>query len=129
MPKLKYLVLADTRVRDITPLTGLKDLVFVELFLTAVKDYSPLLTCTGLEDLNLCYTHGDPEPVTRITWLKRLWWSGDWKARAKYGDTFRENNPDGVFNFTTGSSTGEGWREGKHYYAMRDLIGMSYMTW
>lgn len=129
MPKLKYLVLADTRVRDITPLTGLKDLVFVELFLTAVKDYSPLLTCTGLEDLNLCYTHGDPEPVTRIIWLKRLWWSGDWKARAKYGDTFRENNPDGVFNFTTGSSTGEGWREGKHYYAMRDLIGMSYMTW
>lgn len=129
MPKLKYLILADTRVRDITPLTGLKDLVFVELFLTAVKDYSPLLTCPALEDLNLCYTHGDPEPVTRITWLKRLWWSGDWKARAKYGDVFRENNPEGVFNFTTGSSTGEGWREGKHYYAMRDLVGMSYMTW
>ena len=129
MPKLKYLILADTNVRDITPLTGLKELTFVELFLTPVRDYSPLLTCPSLEDLNLCYTHGDPEPVTRITWLKRLWWAGSWTARVKFGDTFRENIPGCELNFTTESSTGEGWRTGENYYAMRDLLGMSYMTW
>lgn len=129
MPNLKYLILADTNVRSIAPLKDLKNLVFLELFLTGVKDYSPLLTCTSLEDLNLCYTHGDPEPVTRMTWLKRLWWAGSWTARARYGDTFRENIPGCTFNFETESSTGEGWRTGRNYYAMRDLLGMNYMTW
>jgi len=129
MPNLKYLILADTGVRDITPLTGLKKLVFLELFLTGVQDYSPLLTCTALEDLNLCRTYGNPEPVTRITWLKRLWWAGNWTAKVRYGEIFAENIPGCEFNFDTESSTGEGWRKGKNYYDMRDLLGMSYMTW
>ena len=129
MPKLKYLVLADTRVSDISPLAGLQNLVFVELFLTGVRDYSPLLECPALEDLNLCYTHGNPEPVTQITWLKRLWWAGNWTAKVRYGEAFAENIPDCTFNFDTESSTGEGWRTGRNYYAMRDLFGMSYMTW
>lgn len=129
MPNLKYLILADTNVSDLTPLTGLKNLVFLELFLTRVRDTSPLLTCTALEDLNLCYTYADVEPVTRITWLKRLWWAGNWNAKVRYGDTFRENIPQCTFVFDTESSTGEGWRKGKNYYAMRDLFGMSYMTW
>jgi hypothetical protein len=129
MPKLKYLILADTNVRDLRPLAGLKELVFLELFMTKVTDYSPLLECPGLEDLNLGYTRGDPEPVTRMTWLKRLWWPSCWAARVKYGDTFRENIPGCVFNFETESSTGEGWRRGQHYYDMRDLLGASYMTW
>lgn len=129
MPKLKYLILADTNVWDISPLTGLENLVFVELFLTGVRDYSPLLTCPALEDLNLCYTYGNPEPVTRITWLKRLWWAGNWTAKVRYGEAFAENIPGCQFNFDTESSTGEGWRKGKNYYDMRDLLGMSYMTW
>lgn len=129
MPKLKYLILADTNVRDLRPLAGLQELVFLELFMTKVSDYSPLLECPALEDLNLGYTRGNPEPVTRMTWLKRLWWPGCWSARVKYGDTFRENIPGCVFNFETESSTGEGWRRGQHYYDMRDLLGASYMTW
>jgi len=129
MPDLKYLILADTNVRSIEPLAGLNNLVFLELFLTRVSDYSPLLECPALEDLNLGYTRGNPEPVTRITWLKRLWWPGCWSAKVKYGDVFRENIPGCVFNFDTESSTGEGWRRGRHYYAMRDLLGASYMTW
>ena len=129
MPNLKYLILADTNVSDLTPLAGLKNLVFLELFLTRVRDLTPLETCTGLEDLNLCYTHGNPEPITRMTWLKRLWWAGNWTAKVRYGDAFRENLRDCTFNFDTESSTGEGWRKGKHYYAMRDLFGMNYMTW
>lgn len=129
MPRLKYLILADTNVRDLRPLAGLQELVFLELFMTRVSDYSPLLECPALEDLNLGYTRGNPEPVTRMTWLKRLWWPGCWAAKVKYGDTFRENIPDCVFNFDTESSTGEGWRRGQHYYDMRDLLGASYMTW
>lgn len=124
MPNLTYLVLADGSVSDLTPLSGLKNLKFLELFLTPVRDYSPLTGCTGLEDLNLCYTYGtDPAPIGEMTWLKRLWWSGNWFAQVG----LRDKLPDTQINFTAGSSTGEGWREGRNYYDMRDCIGMYYM--
>lgn len=124
MPKLKYLILADSGVHDISPLAGLTELVFLELFQSRVKDYSPLLTCTALEDLNLCYTYGSPEPIAQMTWLKRLWWSGSWEART----LLPEKLPDTLMEFYSLSSTGNGWREGQHYYDMRDIVGMGYMT-
>lgn len=123
MPNLKYLILADTAVTDLTPLTGLEHLIYLEIFITQVKDYSPLLTCTALEDLNLCYTYGDPEPVTRMTWLKRLWWA-DCTIPV---EEFQQMLPDTQLMFLHHSSTGNGWRQGQNYYDMRDILGMHYM--
>jgi len=124
MPELKYLVLAETGISDLTPLENHENLKFLELFLSKVKDYSPLTTVRSLEDLNLCYTQGDPTPIGEMTWLKRLWWSGHWKARKTLADKL----PDTEKQFLSLSSTGKGWREGQHYYDMRDFIGMEYMT-
>lgn len=126
MPNLKYLILADSGVRNIEGIRGLEHLVFVELFQTYhLKDYSPLTTCTSLDDLNLCYSYGDPAPILEMTWLKRLWWSGcPWKAR----EQVPEHLPNTEFNYTTGSSTGDTWRKGQHYYDMRAFIGMDIMT-
>lgn len=125
MPNLKYLILAETGISDLTPLTGHENLIFLELFLSKVTDYSPLTTCKALEDLNLCYTQGDYKPIAEMTWLKRLWWSGSWKARTTLPDLM----PDSVYmEFLSTSSTGRGWREGQHYYDMRDFIGMDYMV-
>ena len=124
MPNLKYLIIADTRVSDLTPLTGLKNLIYLEMFLTRVRDYSPLLTCTAMEDLNLCYTHGDPEPVKQMTWLKRLWWA-ECPLTVK---EFQEYLPDTQMVFLHHSSTGNGWRQGQNYYDMRDYLGVPYMT-
>ena len=125
MPNLKYLILAETGISDLTPLTDHKNLIYLELFLSKVKDYSPLVTCKALEDLNLCYTQGDYKPIAEITWLKRLWWSGSWKARTKLPELM----PDSVYmEFLSMSSTGRGWREGQNYYDMRDFIGMEYMV-
>ena len=125
MPNLKYLILAQTSIRDLTPLSGLKNLVFLELFQSTVKDYTPLLGCTGLEDLNLSYTFGDPAPIYEMTWLKRLWWGGCWwEARNELPTV----HPNTEMEFFEVSSTGGTWREGQHYYDMRDLIGMDYMT-
>lgn len=125
MPNLRYLILAQTKIQDLTPLSGLKNLVFLELFQSAVRDYSPLLGCTGLEDLNLSYTYGDPAPIYEMTWLKRLWWGGCWwEARNKLPEVL----PNTETEFDEVSSTGGTWREGKHYYDMRDFIGMDYMT-
>lgn len=124
MPNLKYLVLAETGISDISPLAGLENLVFLELFLSRVTDYSPLLSCKSLEDLNLCYTAGSWEPIAQMTWLKRLWWSGSWAARTNLADKL----PDTQAEYLSLSSTGRGWREGQHYYDMRDFIGMRYMV-
>ena len=129
LPKLKYLVIADTNIRDISPLSNLSELVFLELFMSPIRDYSPLLECKKLEDLNLGYTYGSHEPILQMTWLKRLWWPGNlkrlnWSVR----NELRQALPDAKMNFVAGSSTGEGWRTGKHYYEMRDLMGMPYMT-
>lgn len=123
MPNLKYLILADTGVSDLTPLTGLEHLIYLEAFLTRVKDYSPLLTCTALEDLNLCYTHGDPEPIKQMTWLKRLWWA----ESPLSVEEFQQYLPDTQLMFLHHSSTGNGWRRGQNYYDMRDLLGVPYM--
>ena len=129
LPKLRYLIIADTNIRDISPLSNLSELVFLELFMSPIRDYSPLLECKKLEDLNLGYTYGSYEPILQMTWLKRLWWPGNlkalnWSARS----ALRQALPDAKMNFVAGSSTGEGWRTGEHYYEMRDLMGMPYMT-
>ena len=132
MPHLRYLIFADTHVSDLTPLTDLKELVYLELFLTGPTDYSPLLTLTGLEDLNLCYTRaeGDVEIIAQMTWLKRLWWKHNEQRRLNSQERaiLTESLPNTVTDFNSGSSTGNGWREGYLYYEMRDFFGMRYMT-
>jgi hypothetical protein len=130
MPKLKYLILAETQVRDLTPLTGLTELVYLEMFIMYVEDYTPLLTLTGLEDLNLCYTEADVETIAQMTWLKNLWWSNveERMLTQAQQQLLRDSIPGCNFMFTPcRSSTGEGWRELPNYYAQRDAIGMHYM--
>lgn len=125
MPKLQYLLLADTPIHDITPLTGLTELVYLELFLTDVTDYTPLLSLTSLEDLNLHYTWGDPDIILQMTWLKNLWWAGvSFYTQQQLYDAI----PGCHFEFHSLSSTGAGWRELPNYYAQRDIFGMWYMT-
>lgn len=123
MPNLKYLLMADTPISDLTPLTGLTELVYLELFLTRVTDCTPLLTLTSLEDLNLCYTIGDPVTISQMTWLKNVWWTN---CRGQY--LLMQNLPDTNLVFNSPSSTGNGWRELPNYYAQRDIFGMYYMT-
>lgn len=127
MPNLKYLILAETGVRDLTPLSGLKNLVFLEIFLSPIHDYTPLLGCTALEDLNLCYTYGDVEPLTRMTWLKRLWIGRISPQAFDYKEVFAEKMPDCEVNMDVIYSTGQGWRDNKNYFDMRDVLGMFYM--
>lgn len=129
MPKLKYLIIADCDLDDITPLTGLTNLVFLELFICDFTDYTPLTTLTGLEDLNISYTYGDPYILTQMTWLKRLWFAQTpgiaMDETAK--QALRDALPNTELCFVSKSATGAGWRYGQHYFDMRDAFGMSYM--
>ena len=130
MPKLQYLILADTPMKSIEPLKNCKELIFFEVFDTPVKDFSPLLECTKLRDLNMCWTDGDPEVIAQLTWLERLWWWGrltepflNEEEKAMISSAM----PDCEVVFKTTTSTGGGWREGELYYKMRDTMGMEYM--
>ena len=130
MPHLKYLMLCQTAISDLTPLTGLDELIYLELFMTVPEDLSPLVTLTALEDLNLHYVRGDPKIIAQMTWLKNLWWNNLEYYKLSYEDQqmLRDAIPDCNFNFTSGSSTGGGWRELPNYYAQRDIFGVEYMV-
>ena len=127
MPNLKYLILAETGVSDLTPLSGLKNLIFLEIFLSQVNDYSPLLGCTALEDLNLCYTKGDLEVLGEMTWLKRLWIGRAHIDVWNHKEELEQKLPNCEINTDVIFSTGQGWRQNKNYFDMRDVLGMFYM--
>ena len=127
MPNLQYLIIAETQIIDISPLKDLKNLIYLEMFLTNVTDISPLLGCTALQDLNMCFVPVlEYQPLLEMTWLKNLWWGG-WLMRT-YEAQFREALPDTRLCHNSASSTGGGWRELDNYFAMRDILGMWYMT-
>ncbi len=126
MPKLKYLLVADTLISDISPIAGLEELVFLEIFLTEVTDYTPLLELPALEDLNLHYTYGDPNVIKQLTWVNNIWWRNI-RLTEEERQMLQEALPETHFEFWSKASTGAGWRKLKNYYDHRDVMGMFYM--
>ena len=125
MPKLKYLILAWTEVQYIEPIRSCKNLIFLELDNSCIRDLSPLVDCTALQDLNLGNTFCDITPVCQMTWLKNLYMifgsGGDaWKASQALPNTRVVTNGD--------ATVGGGWRRLPNYYDMRDMLGMYYMN-
>lgn len=131
MPKMKYLLLGDTRISDITPLEGLTEIIYLEIFLTGVTDYTPLLKLTNLQDLNLCYTRGQVDVIAQLTWVDYIRWitTDEKKLWQSERELLEESLPNTVLELgTQQSSTGGQWRETQNYYDMRDILGMHYMT-
>lgn len=128
MPNLKYLIICDCELTFIEPLSTCKNLIYLELFDTNIYDYTPLLGCTALEDLNLAVTRGDPRVLGDMPWLKNLWLNknGVSKEDREY---LREKLPNTTLEFDHGWITGNGWRQLQNYFDMRDLLGMDYNVW
>lgn len=132
MPNLKYLIIGETGIHDLSPLTNLKKLSYLEMFTIPVEDYSPLLACTGLEDLNLGLTYGEPDVIAEITWLKNLWWcdanGANNSQRREAVARMCENLKDTKIAIYVDHPTAGGWRNLPNYFKMRDLMGMFYLT-
>lgn len=127
MPHLKYFIVADSDVRDLSPLANHTELIWLELGWCAIESYEPLVSCTGLEDLNMGRTNAfdpDPEPITRMTWLKNLWCM-DIPASTQW--LFRQNLPDTWIVGKGSDVIAYGWRKLPNYFKMRDALGMYYM--
>ena len=126
MPDLEYLILAHSQLNYIDPIRHCKKLKFLELDWSPLKDLSPLVECTALEDLNLGNTFADFTPIQEMTWLKNLWMI-DCSTSARYAMT--QALPDTKVMVTGAATVANGWRDLDNYYAMRDLLGMHYMSW
>ena len=131
MPELKYLILGETGISDLSPLSNCKKLAFLEIFTIPCTDYSPLIGCTGLEDLNLGRTYGDPTPLTKMTWLKNVWWANVHGTRglpcSNAKAVLEEALPNTNLRFDLAHPTASGWRKLDNYFGMRDFMGMFYL--
>ena len=133
MPHLRYLILADTKITDLTPLSSLKELIYLELFRMDLHDYSPLLGCTALQDLNISFTYGDPESLSKMTWLHNLHWNhgGDNPDTRDAVLKLEEQLPDTNVIIETADSKrsiGGFWRYIPNYYVFRGLLGGYFLN-
>ena len=125
MPNLKYLILAWTEVQYIEPIRSCKNLVFLELDNSCIRDISPLVDCTALEDLNLGNTFVDVTPILEMTWLKNVYFILGSKANAwKVSQAI----PTARVVASGTATVGGGWRRLPNYYAMRDCLNAPYMN-
>lgn len=138
MPKLRFLLVLDCYVHDLSNISNCTSLEFLEVAQTPLYDYWPLINLTNLTDLNIsatpysqkvhrCVGLNDFTPLYQLTFLDRLWFNRN------YLDDNERNYiytalPDTVVTLQTGGCTICGWRYSPNYYEHRDILGMWYMV-
>lgn len=129
MPNLKYLILADNWLKDITPISSCKNLIYLELFINKhLKDVSPLVGCTSLQDLSVSDSYIDPEPLAQMTWLDNLW-INNVPLTSDQRSLLANSLKDTHIEFDAWFTTGNGWRQLQNYFDMRDIMGLPYNAW
>lgn len=142
MPKLKYLIICDGILTDVTNIGNCTQLEFLEMFLNPLTDFAPLTNLTNLRDLNVSYTpfykkagvgyvytddFGDISPLLQMTWLDRLWMCNN-RLEQDQLDLISDTLSHTDLEYISWSSTDRGWRHSPHYFAGRDIVGGGYMT-
>ena len=125
-PHLKYLIVADGGPSNIEPLSCLKELIYLEVFGTGLRDATPLIGCTALQDLNVCRTPVEIDGLTQMPWLKNLWISSC-GLTAQERETLSAALPNTRIEYFADHPVANGWRKLPNYYAMRDALDMWYM--
>lgn len=128
MPHLKYFICIDSKLLYIEPLSTCKELIYCELFWTPISDFTPLLGCTALEDLNVARTKGDPMVFVDMPWLKNLYIRGS-AVKPSEREILEAALPNTYIKYCDYELTANGWRDLPNYFAMRDLLGMPYNRW
>ena len=121
-PHLQILILADNKIKDISVLSTLKELRYIELFMTLVEDVSPLIGLPDLVDINVCYMRlKNVDALCQFTQAERLWFSLNNLPKSECLKVV-EALPNCECNYTTRYSTQGGWREHERYYWMRSFF-------
>ncbi|MGN0795080.1 MAG: leucine-rich repeat domain-containing protein [Aristaeellaceae bacterium] len=120
-PHLKRLICIDSKkpVTDLSPLSELYELEYLELFMQDITDITPLANHTQLLDLNLCHNNiTDLSPLYSCTSLERLHISYNPNLTAEEVAKLQAVLPNCVIETETYQSTGAGWREHPRYFIM-----------
>ena len=129
-PHLKYLILGDGTVynEEILPLSQLKELEWLEIFICPVTEVSCLKECTGLKNLLLSGCYVDVTPLAEMTWLQNLWLLRSGMNEEK--TTFlKEHLPNTrIETVDTFEAHSRGWRQLPQYFEMRDALHLGYMS-
>ena len=129
LPNLRVLILADNRIKDISPIANMKHLHYLELFMNDITDATPLAECKELVDLNISFNYrfSDITGILELPLLERLWLVSD-RIPAQSYNLIRQTYPN-VKLVTTGSgSTESGWRTHERYFAMIDMYRNNYIS-
>ena len=129
LPNLRVLILADNKIKDISPLANMKHLHYLELFMNDITDATPLAECKELVDLNISFNYrfSDINGILELPLLERLWLVSDRIPQESY-NLIRQTYPN-VKLVTTGSgSTESGWRTHERYFAMIDMYRNNYIS-
>ena len=124
-PHLKILIIIDSKnpVTDLTPLTELNELEYVELFMQGITDLTPLANKPHLLDLNLCHNSvTDLTPLHSDTALERLWISYNRGLSDEQVEAFKAAVPGCQVETVEYQSTGAGWREHERYFVIKDVF-------
>lgn len=129
LPNLRVLILADNKIKDITPIGKLKHLHYLELFMNDITDSTPLKNCRELVDLNISFNYrfSDISGIMDLPLLERLWLISDRISADSYKQ-IREKYPNVKLITTGNGSTNSGWRTHERYYAMIDMYKNNYIS-
>lgn len=136
MPNLKYLLLCEANITDLTTIGNCTSLEFLEFFMTPATDFWPLTNLTNLRDLNISRTSynqeteststmGDITPLLQMTWLDRLWMASC-NLTSSQKTTIQQALPETTLVFESSGCTTSGFRYTPRYYQQRDILGMYY---
>ena len=135
MPNMKVLILADNTdpvqdpstwqtecLADFSWLKYCPKLRYLEIFVSDARDLSFLKYCKEIEDLNICYTYVDSiEYLKDLPNLQRLWMEGTLVSYEDF-ETLTKIYPNATLVYYGSGSVDQGWRDGEHYWAMRNML-------
>lgn len=126
---LRVLILADNRITDLSPLSKLEHLHYLEFFVNQVTDLTPLASCRELVDLNISYNYrlSDITPLLKLPLLERLWLEHV-SVSASDVELLRQTYPDARIVSVGTGSIDQGWRSHERYFAMIDMYYNDYMS-
>lgn len=129
LTELRVLILADNKITDITPLSKLHHLHYLELFLNDITDLTPLANLNEMVDLNICYNPHlkNIYPIMNYGMLERLWLVNIPVSDEDF-NILSNNYPEVVISRYGYGSTGGIWRTHQRYFDMIDMYHNNYIA-
>lgn len=126
LPELRLLILADNSISDLTPLTKMTHLHYLELFVNRLTDISPLAELHELVDVNVSYNAiSDLTPLLYSPMMDRLWFEHTYAGEPAYY-MLKQAYPNATIILYGTGSVDQGWRTHERYYQMMDMWFNNY---